>query len=42
MEQIIKKKILVIGAIYGLLLAGMLIERGLAVDVFGTDKEVGI
>ena len=42
MEQIIKKKILVIGANYGLLLAGMLIERGFAVNVFGTDKEVEI
>ena len=36
------KKILVIGANYGLLLAGMLIERGFAVDVFGTNKEIEV
>ena len=42
MDQIFKKKILVIGANYGLLLAGMLLERGFAVDVFGTDKEVEV
>tara|TARA_Y100000768_G_scaffold344759_1_gene291240 strand:- start:650 stop:1651 length:1002 start_codon:yes stop_codon:yes gene_type:complete len=37
-----KKKILVIGANYGLLLAGMLIERGFTVDVFGTNKEIDV
>ena len=35
-----KKKVLVIGANYGLLLAGMLQERDFDVEVFGTEKEV--
>ena len=35
-----KKKVLVIGANYGLLLAGMLKERDFDVEVFGTKKEV--
>lgn len=37
-----KKKILIIGANYGLLLAGMLIERGFDVDVFGKSEEIDI
>lgn len=35
-----KKRALVIGANYGLLLAGMLIERNFDVEVFGTEKQV--
>ena len=35
-----KKKVLEIGANYGLLLAGMLQERDFDVEVFGTEKEV--
>ena len=37
-----KKKVLVIGANYGLLLAGMLKERGFDIAVFGKEKEVEI
>ena len=39
-NQLKKKKILVIGANYGLLLAGALIERNFTVDVFGKSEEV--
>ena len=33
-------RVLIVGANYGLLLAGMMLERDIEVDIFGTDQQV--
>ena len=35
-------RVLIVGANYGLLLAGMMLERNIQVDVFGTENQVKV